>query len=90
MSKQNLIDTVAQQTGVTKARAEIVVNAVVRGLVTALVNGNEVRLTDLGCFTPVNRPDRKGRHPVTGEPMVLTANTTVRFKPGTRLLRGLN
>jgi DNA-binding protein HU-beta len=55
MSKQNLIITIAHQTGSTEAAAKRTLDAVLQGLVTELSNGNEVRIVGFGSFSPVHK-----------------------------------
>ena len=90
MSKQNLINTIAQQTGSTEAAAKRTLDAVLRGLVTELSNGNEVRIVGFGSFSSVVRTARTMRSPQTGKDIDVPAKTTVKFKAGSKLLEAVN
>jgi DNA-binding protein HU-beta len=90
MSKQNLIITIAQQTGSTEAAAKRTLDAVLQGLVTELSNGNEVRIVGFGSFSPVHKEARQVRSPQTGKAIDVPAKTTVKFKAGSKLLEAVN
>jgi DNA-binding protein HU-beta len=90
MSKQNLINTIADQTCCSKADAARTVDAVLQGLVTELSNGNEVRIVGFGSFSSVVRAARTMRSPQTGKDIDVPAKTTVKFKAGSKLLEAVN
>lgn len=47
--------------------------------------GVRVVIPEFGVFTPSSRRARKGRHPLTGDPIELPEVKTIRFRPHKRL-----
>lgn len=86
MNKTELIDQIAERTGVAKKD----VGAVIDGFfieVSQVVARGEDKLTIPGfvSFEQVPQKARKGFNPQTGEPIEIPAGTTVRVKPGAKL-----
>jgi DNA-binding protein HU-beta len=73
MNKQELIDAVAGEAGLTKLQAKRVVEAVLDSIEGALKKGDRVSLGGLGTFNVRNRAARMGRNPSTGAPMMIGA-----------------
>ena len=51
MTKSELIEVLAQETGLTKGRAELVVNTVFDSMVEALQSGEGIEIRGFGSFT---------------------------------------
>lgn len=90
ISKGNLIDIVAEKTGVKKADTKAVIDATVEQIKTELVAGNKVALAAFGTFEVRTRAERVGRNPRSGEEMVVPASKNVGFKAGSALKAALN
>ena len=82
MNKAQLIDTVAQSTGLKKKEAEAAVCAMTEAIVTALKNGERVQIVGFGTFEVKERAERNGRNPKTGESIVVAASKHASFTPG--------
>lgn len=67
MNTTDLVEKVAEATGLPKAPASQAVEAVIQAILDAAKAGEEVRLTGLGIFDVVTREARPGRNPNTGE-----------------------
>ena len=81
INTSDIVDAVANGTdGLTKAQITIVTNLVLANIGDSLKAGNEVRLHNFGAFSITKREARKGRNPATGESMMLSASTSVKFK----------
>ncbi|HZF44311.1 MAG TPA: HU family DNA-binding protein [Sphingomonadaceae bacterium] len=85
MNKQDLIGSVADQTGMSRAEAAQAVEAVFGTIGSALKRGDEVRLVGFGTFSVSNRKASTGRNPRTGEPMQIKASSSPKFRPGKTL-----
>ncbi|PWC92980.1 hypothetical protein TSO5_16270 [Azospirillum sp. TSO5] len=90
MNKSELIDAVAEATGLSKTDSGKAVEAVFGGIESALKAGDEVRLPGFGTFAVKNRPARTGKNPRTGEPVEIAAAKAAAFKPGKGLKDALN
>jgi len=85
VNTSNLIDTVATQTGSSKADAKKTVDAVLSSIADTLASGEEVNLNGFGKFTIKERSAREGRNPKTGEALTIAASKSVGFKVSSTL-----
>ncbi len=86
MTKTELVEKIAKDTGTTKAAAAEAVNSFLGNITKELKKKNgKVTLVGFGTFTKVRRKARKGRNPQTGEAIKIKASNSVRFKPGKTL-----
>ena len=90
MNKLQLIDAVAQSTGMTKKDASAAVSAVLDAIVDALASGDDVKITGFGGFEVKTREARTGRNPRTGEPVEIPASKYVSFSAGSVLKDKVN
>ncbi len=89
-TKSDLVEAVANITGVSKAKADRAVNAVFTTITDNLAKGEEVRLSGFGKFIVGKRAARKGRNPQTGKAIRLPASTQAKFRAGETLKRAVN
>ena len=89
-TKNDLIDYISNNAGLTKTDAEAALSALTNGIKTALTDGNKVTLVGFGSFTVNNRSARKGRNPQTGDEIDIPASNSVKFKAGTALKKSVN
>ena len=89
-TKKELIDSIAERTGVKKSGAELVLNATLAEIERALLAGQPVTLHGFGTFELKKRDARTGRNPRTGEPVEIAASKAVTFKPAKALKDSLN
>ena len=85
MKTADLIDHVATKTGVDKALAKSVVEAVLAGISDAARKGEEVNLPSFGKFKVKDAPARQGRNPATGEVIEIAASRKIGFAPAKQL-----
>ncbi|MDB5085830.1 MAG: integration host factor subunit alpha [Bacilli bacterium] len=85
MNKLELVTKVAEQTGLKKKDAELVVNSVLDTISDALAEGDKVQLIGFGTFETRKRTARNGRNPQTGEVIQIPASVVPAFKPGNKL-----
>ena len=84
-NKAQLIDVVAEKTGLTKKDATVAVDAVFGSIQDFLAEGDKVQLIGFGNFEVRDRAARKGRNPQTGEEIQIPASKVPAFKPGKAL-----
>ena len=82
MTKQNLVDVIADKAGLTKVDAAKALDALVDAVTAALGRGEKVTWTGLGTFEVRSRAARMGRNPQTGAPLHIPAGKTPAFKAG--------
>jgi len=90
VNKQDLVASVADAAGLSKADATKAVDSVIDGITNSLKRGNEVRLVGFGTFSVANRAASKGRNPRTGEPINIPASKQPKFKAGKALKDAVN
>jgi DNA-binding protein HU-beta len=83
MNKSELIDTIAEEAGLTKADAAKALDAVTGAIVNAVANGDSVSLIGFGTFKASARAAREGKNPKTGEKLSIAATTIPKFSAGT-------
>ena len=90
MTKTDLINYVAEETGLSKADATRALDAVMSGITKGLKEDKKVALTGFCTFTAKDKPASTGRNPRTGEPVTIAARTAVTVKIGSKLKDALN
>ncbi len=85
MNKTDLVDLVAEKTGLTKKDSDAAVSAVLEGVEDILAKGDKVQLVGFGTFEVRERKAREGRNPATGETIKIAAQKVPAFKPGKAL-----
>jgi DNA-binding protein HU-beta len=85
LSKQDVINSVADATGLTKKEAGDAVDAVVNTIKNALAEGNSVGLIGFGSFEVKTRAARTGRNPQTGAELDIPEKKVPAFKAGKEL-----
>lgn len=85
MTKCELIAKVSEESDLSKAHAERVLESFLGNIKEALSNGNKVTLRDFGTFKVEQRAARTGRNPRTGADVAIPAKNVVKFKPGSSL-----
>jgi DNA-binding protein HU-beta len=85
MSKTALVEKIADQAKLSKVDADRALKAFISVVSDSLINGIDVPLAGFGTFTIVDRAEREGRNPMTGEAITIAAKKVVKFKPGKAL-----
>ena len=86
MTKQGIVDIVAEATGLTKVETETVINGFMGTIIESLANNERVELRGVGTFGIKHRMPKKARNPGTGEPVYLPERYVPTFKPS-KLMR---
>ncbi len=82
VSRLDLVNAVAEHADLPRVKAELAVSGLLNAIEDAMRRDQEVRLTGFGTFTVARRKPTTGRNPRTGEPISLSATTSVRFRAG--------
>jgi DNA-binding protein HU-beta len=85
MNKNELINTLSEETSFNKKDISKVLAAFTRIIERTLKKGEKVSLTGFGAYWISQRPARVGINPATKERITLPATKVPRFKPGKRL-----
>ncbi len=90
MNKNDLVASVANDSGLSKADAAKAVDSVFDTISKALSNGSDVRLVGFGTFSVTQRRASEGRNPRTGERIQIPASRQPKFKAGKALKNAIN
>ncbi len=90
MNKTELIDAVADATGLSKADSTRALDAIVNAIADALKKGDQVSVVGFGSFMVRQRSARTGRNPQTGAEIQIKAANVPAFKPGKALKDAVN
>ena len=85
MNKADLVNLVAEKSGLTKKDAEKSISSVFEIISDALVQGDKVQLVGFGSFEVKARAPRMGRNPKTKESIQIPASKAPVFKAGKSL-----
>lgn len=85
MNKTELVEAIANGSGVTKAAASRVLDTFTQTVIDALKSGDQVVLPGFGSFSTGNRSARTGRNPQTGATIQIKASRVAKFKAGKSL-----
>lgn len=85
MKHSELIELVAEKTGVAKSDVKKVVDAAVEGIRSALASKDKVVISEIGIFSTKDNPAREARNPATGATIAVPEKTVVKFKPAKSL-----
>lgn len=82
MNKSDLINQIVTKTGITKTKANQVIDAMVESIGNTLSKGDKVTLVGFGTFETREKSERVGRNPKTGETIAIPKKRVAKFRPG--------
>jgi Bacterial nucleoid DNA-binding protein len=85
MTKYDLSKAVSQKFNISFSEADDIVSYVFEVTARTIASGERTVIPGLGVFGVKERRARKGRHPRTGEEIIIPAKKTVVFKPAMSL-----
>ena len=90
MNKAELIAALASTAGLDKKDAEKFLKAFEEVVIKSLSEGNKIQMVGFMSMEVVDRPQREGRNPRSGETMIIPASKAVKFKAGKLLKDSVN
>ena len=85
MTKQEFVDQVASESGLSKSEATKAVDTFLEVITDTLKRGGEVNFTGFGKFSVADRGARQGVNPQSGERIQIPATRVPRFSAGSSL-----
>lgn len=85
MNKTDLVNNIAEKSGLTKKDVEAVLNSFLGEITDALASGDKVQLIGFGTFETRKRAGRTGRNPQTGNTIEIPESNVPAFKAGNKL-----
>ena len=82
MTQTEIINNLADKTGVKKTQAKEFFSALAEMAAAEVKANGEFTLPGFGKLVKATRKAREGRNPATGKPIKIPAKTTVKFRLG--------
>lgn len=90
MNKSELITLLSQRTHLSKHGCGLVLDNLMDLIGEEISKGSSVKLQGFGMFTRWQQTERPARNPRNGLPVMIPGRYSIKFKPGSPLLRKLN
>ena len=85
MNKSEIVQKIANDTGLTKSAAAAAVESLIDGITRSLKKGNTVSFVGFGTFKTASRKARTARNPQTGAAIKIPKRRVPRFTAGKAL-----
>ena len=86
MNKTELINAIAEESGLSKVDSKKALNAFLTSVSSELKQGGKITLVGHGTYQVVEKSARTGINPQTKAPIQIPAKKTVKFKPGVGII----
>ena len=90
MNEKEMLKKVITQTIKPRTETKRIIEAYINCIWEALMNGECVKVRNLGTFRPATVKAHKARNPRTGEEIMVPEKKTITFKLSTNLKRVIN
>ncbi len=90
MTKADLINRISEKAGMTRQKAEMMVNIVFNSMIEALLKNDRIEIRGFGSFTNKVYDPYQGRNPRTGEIIHVSEKKLPFFKVGKELKEDIN
>ena len=90
LNRKDLVEIVSEEAHLSKKDARKAIDLVFDNIEQALLEGQEVNITNFGVFTPKKRQQRDGTDPKTHERITIKETNSVIFRPCKYLKAKLN
>ena len=90
MTKAELVEVIAAETGVSKKDTGVVVNLILENISRALESSDKVELRGFGSFKVKSRRSRTARNPRSGDSVMVPAKLVPYFKASNVLKARMN
>ena len=85
ITKADMVEYLHNELGLNKSDCKIWIEDFFDEIKEALISGEEVKLSGFGNFELLNKNERPGRNPKTGEEVTISARRVVTFRAGNKL-----
>jgi len=90
ITKLDLVNHLHENLGLNKVESKELVEAFFDEIKKSLLNNEEVKISGFGNFKILNKKERPGRNPKTGEPAIISARRVITFKAGQKLRKKIS
>ena len=84
-TRQDLANAIYQRVGLSRAESSEMVELTLKLVADELVKGKSVKLSTFGTLSVIEKRERMGRNPKSGEPAKITARRILTFRPSRQL-----
>ena len=81
MNTSELVAKIAEAHSVSKTQAQGIVDSMLKNIMSAAANGEEISLPGFGKFEVKETPEREGRNPASGEKIKIAASRKLTYSP---------
>ena len=85
ITKADMVEYLHNELGLNKSDCKILIEDFFDEIKEVLISGEEVKLSGFGNFELLNKNERPGRNPKTGEEVIIRARRVVTFRAGNKL-----
>ena len=90
LNRKDLVELVSEEGHLSKKEARTAVDIVFDHISEALVNGQEVNITNFGVFSPKERKQREGTDPKSHKRITIKKKRSVTFRLSKQLKGDIN
>ena len=90
ITKRDLVNHLHETLGLNKVESKELVETFFNEIKRSLKNNEDVKISGFGSFKILNKKERPGRNPKTGEPVTISARKVVTFKAGPKLRKRIS
>lgn len=90
MTKADLINLISEKSGITRVKAETVVNTIFDSMAEALMRNDRIEIRGFGSFVNRDYKSYQGRNPRTGDVIDVQSKRLPFFKVGKELKEEIN
>ena len=90
LTRQDISESLYRDVGLSKHESALMLEAVLEQISNALIDGEIVKLSSFGTFTPREKRERIGRNPKTGVTATINARRVISFKPSKLMKERIN
>lgn len=90
ITRAQLSEAVYEEVGLSRNESADLVEAVLEEMVSALSDGETVKISSFGSFSIRQKSQRMGRNPKTGEEVPILPRKVIIFKPSHALKNRIN
>lgn len=86
-TRQDLTNAIYERVGLSRAESSEMVELTLKLIADELVKGKSVKMSTFGTLSVIQKRERMGRNPKSGEPAKITARRILTFRPSRQLKR---
>ena len=90
IKKVDIVEHLHTTLGLNKTESKELVETFFAGIAEALIKNEDVKLSGFGNFELLNKKERPGRNPKTGEPVTISARKVATFRAGQKLRKNIS